>query len=299
MTSISDWQELRFATCKDRVEQLEIWLFKEGALSVTLEDAANQPLLEPGLGETPLWEVVTVTALFDGMRDLQPLIAATPEALVMEIPVKPIIVADQDWSRSWEKHFCPQQLGDRLWICPSWASPPRPEAINIMLDPGMAFGTGSHPTTAMCLRELDHIIEQGMRIVDYGCGSGILGIAALKLGAASVLAVDNDPQALVASQNNARNNNIEGQHFQAVISENTAPACWQNSADIVVSNILASPLALLAPRLANLLAPRGTLILSGLLCDQVAMVTDAYDSWIALEVVGQEAGWALLSGCRA
>ncbi|MEL0138425.1 MAG: 50S ribosomal protein L11 methyltransferase, partial [Halieaceae bacterium] len=219
MSEAADWQELHFTACKADVEPLEAWLFEQGALSVTLEDDADQPLLEPGPGETPLWDRVKVAALFEGTRDLTPVLAAAPQAWTLERPVAPVPVADREWTREWEAQFHPMPMGERLWICPSWTPPPNPDAINILLDPGLAFGTGTHPTTAMCLRALDAGLASSMRVVDYGCGSGILGIAAARLGASAVLGVDNDPQAIVASGANAARNEVAATQFAAVLPD--------------------------------------------------------------------------------
>ena len=175
MSAAAEWQELHFTARKDQVEPLEDWLFARGALSVTLEDEADQPLLEPGPGETPLWDAVRLTALFAGAEDLTPLLGEIPSELCTQAPTVAVPVADREWTRVWEEQFHPLQMGERLWICPSWTPPPDPDAINILLDPGLAFGTGTHPTTAMCLRALDADLPSGKRVVDYGCGSGILG----------------------------------------------------------------------------------------------------------------------------
>ena len=182
MSAPPSWQELHFTARKEQVAALESWLFECGALSVTLEDDADQPLLEPGPGETPLWESVSVTALFDGDRSLHSVIDAVPSHLVVTSDTQPIPVADREWTRVWEAQFHPMQMGERLWVCPSWTAPPDPAAVNILLDPGLAFGTGTHPTTAMCLRAIDACVSHPIRVVDYGCGSGILGIAAARLG---------------------------------------------------------------------------------------------------------------------
>ena len=188
--------------------------------------------------------------------------------------------------------------GTRLWICPSWTPPPDPDAINILLDPGLAFGTGTHPTTAMCLSALDAGLSEGQRVIDYGCGSGILGIAAAHLGAATVLAVDNDPQAITASLDNAARNQVDGATFSAVLPDDASVHSALASADWVVANILAGPLIDLAPRLISLIAPGGRLLLAGLLSDQVEAVTAAYAPTVNLSVVDQVEEWVLLAGQR-
>ena len=298
MSSDADWQELHFTARKDQIEGLEDWLFGHGALSVTLEDEADQPLLEPGPGETPLWDAVSVTALFAGDHDVTLLLQEVPRELVTDRAEAPVPVPDREWSRVWEDHFHPLQMGDRLWICPSWRSPPDPDAINILLDPGLAFGTGTHPTTAMCLRALDAGIAPGVRVVDYGCGSGILGIAAARLGAAAVLGVDNDPQAMTASRDNANRNQVKDTTFTAVLPDNGAISSWAGSAEWVVANILAGPLVDLASVLTALLALEGRLLLAGLLAEQAEAVIAAYAPAVDLAIADQQEEWVLLAGAR-
>ena len=298
MSAPAEWQELHFTARKDQVEPLEDWLFSCGALSVTLEDEADQPLLEPGPGETPLWDAVRLTALFSGAEDLTPLLDEIPPELCTQAPTVAVPVADREWTRVWEDQFHPLQMGKRLWICPSWTPPPDPDAINVFLDPGLAFGTGTHPTTAMCLRALDADLAPGQRVVDYGCGSGILGIAATRLGATAVLGVDNDPQAITASRDNARRNEVADAAFPVVPPQDDLVASWQASANWVVANILAGPLVALAPVLTALMAPGGRLLLAGLLVDQAEAVVEAYAPAVALSIVDQQEEWVLLAGER-
>ena len=296
MSAAAEWQELHFTARKDQVEPLEDWLFARGALSVTLEDEADQPLLEPGPGETPLWDAVRLTALFAGSEDLTPLLGEIPPELCTQAPTVAVPVADREWTRVWEDQFHPLQMGERLWICPSWTPPPDPDAINILLDPGLAFGTGTHPTTAMCLRALDADLPPGKRVVDYGCGSGILGIAAARLGATAVLGVDNDPQAITASRDNAQRNEVSAAAFPVVLPQDDLVARWQASADWVVANILAGPLVALAPVLTALMIPGGRLLLAGLLVDQAEAVIEAYAPGVALSIADQQDEWVLLAG---
>ncbi len=296
MSADAAWQELHFTARKDQVQVLEEWLFERGALSVTLEDDADQPLLEPGPGETPLWDVVRVTALYVGDQDITPILGEIPPNLITSASRAPVPVADREWARVWENEFHPLQMGERLWICPSWTPPPDPDAINILLDPGLAFGTGTHPTTAMCLRSMDADLESGARVVDYGCGSGILGIAAVRLGATAVLGVDNDPQAITASLNNAARNHVPREAFSVVLPEDELVSSWRGAATWVVANILAGPLVVLAPVLTSLMTPGGRLLLAGLLADQAEEVIKAYAPTIDLVIADQQEGWVLLSG---
>ena len=298
MSSKAGWQELHCTARKAQIDALEAWLFAAGAVSVTLEDHADQPLLEPCPGETPLWDVVQVTALFAGDHDLKPVLAAFPEALATEAPEGIVPVADREWIRVWEDQFQPMQMGKRLWICPSWTPPPEPDAVNLLLDPGLAFGTGTHPTTAMCLRALDAASLETTRIVDYGCGSGILGIAAALLGAQQVLGVDNDPQAITASKGNAVRNGVPASQFFTSLPDAMALKSWRGSADWVVANILAGPIVELAPSLTALMAPQGRLLLAGLLEEQAEQIIEAYAQDVALAIVDQEEEWVLLSGER-
>ena len=298
MSFKADWQELHCTARKDQIDALEEWFFAAGALSVTLEDQADQPLLEPGPGETPLWDTVQVTALFAGDHDLAPVLAAVPGELVTEAPQSIVPVADREWTRVWEDQFQPMQMGSRLWICPSWTPPPDPNAINLLLDPGLAFGTGTHPTTAMCLKALDAAQLENTRAVDYGCGSGILGIAAALLGAQRVLGIDNDPQAISASLDNAARNQVSEAQFSASLPDPAALEHWRSSADWVVANILAGPLIELAPALTALLAANGRLLLAGLLEEQAEQIITAYAPEVTLAIADQQEEWVLLAGER-
>ena len=241
--SSSDWQEWVVETYLHLVEPLEEWLFEQGALAVSLEDNADEPLLEPGPGETPLWQNVKVTALFTGSINLSPIKKALPSSLLAGNSRNDIsTLEDRDWERVWMEDFTPIRMGPRLWICPSWTPPPEEALVPVLLDPGLAFGTGTHATTAMCLSALDGLIRGNERVIDFGCGSGILAIAALKLGAACALGVDNDPQAVVASRDNAQRNDIDADDFPVVLPDDRVIAQWDDSADLMVANILAGPL---------------------------------------------------------
>ena len=294
--SQAGWQELKVETTKAHVEQLEDWFFEQGAVAVTLEDNADEPLLEPGVGETPLWEQVRLVALFTEGVDLQPVVDALPADKITAQPLAPAHVPDQDWERAWMDNFHPMRMGERLWVCPSWIDPPDPNAVNVMLDPGLAFGTGTHPTTAMCLGELDTMIRPGDKVVDYGCGTGILAIAALKLGAELALGVDNDPQAITASHQNAERNGIDPSRFKVVMPNDDTIAGWAGAADVVVANILAGPLALLAPELRQLLKPGGRLIMAGLLENQAESLIETYAPEVTLQAANDIEGWVLLAG---
>ncbi len=296
--SSSDWQEWAVETHSPMSESLEEWLFEHGALAVTLEDNANEPLLEPGPGETPLWQNVVLTALFAGDADLSSIKAALPRTLLAENSKSEVSrLEDREWTRVWMDDFAPIQMGPRLWVCPSWAEPPDDAQVNVMLDPGLAFGTGTHATTAMCLGALDAAVSGGESVVDYGCGSGILAIAALKLGASKALGVDNDPQALAASRDNAARNQISTDQFDVVMPEDNVLLAWSNAASVVVANILAGPLLSLAHELIELTAPGGRLLLTGVLEEQAAELIEHYE-YVGLEVADRRDGWVLLSGIK-
>ncbi len=296
--SSTDWQEWALETHSPLVESLEEWLFDRGALAVSLEDNANEPLLEPGPGETPLWQNVVLKALFAGDADLSSIKAVLPRTLLAENSKSEVSrLEDREWTRVWMDDFAPIQMGPRLWVCPSWAVPPDEALVNVMLDPGLAFGTGTHATTAMCLGALDAAVSGGESVVDYGCGSGILAIAALKLGASKALGVDNDPQALAASRDNAARNQISTDQFDVVMPEEDVLLAWSNAASVVVANILAGPLLSLAHELIELTAPGGRLLLTGVLEEQAAKLIEHYEH-VGLEVLDRRDGWVLLSGVK-
>ena len=297
--SSEDWQEWVLETHSHHVELLEDWFFAQGALAVSLEDNADEPLLEPGPGETPVWQNVKVTALFAGDVDLEPIRAEIPDTLLAKNSRSDITtLRDRAWERVWMDDFSPIQMGPRLWICPSWSEPPDASAINVYLDPGLAFGTGTHATTAMCLAALDDAVRGGERVVDYGCGSGILAIAALRLGASSALGVDNDPQALTASRDNAQRNQIAASSLDILFPESPGIDAWVGNSDLVVANILAGPLLTLADELIGLMTPGAKLLLTGILMEQAPELIERY-ARVNLRVSDTRDGWVLMSGQRA
>jgi len=270
-----------------------------GADAVSMEDAADQPLYEPDPGTTPLWSQTTVTGLFQCDRDIDQLCADIRDAWHQQTPVTiseigVILVEDKDWERAWMDDFQPLKFGERLWIVPSWHDAPDPEAANLMLDPGLAFGTGTHPTTALCLEWLDGQDVQGKQVIDYGCGSGILGLAALLLGADHVIGVDTDPQALAASRDNARRNGVEQSRLDLYLPEDEP----DTRCDVMLANILAQPLIGLASHLATLTRPGGDLVLSGILSNQAREVMAAYEPWFIMDEPEQREEWIRLTGRR-
>ena len=290
------WLQLRLDCAPAQVEQLEALLLGSGAVAVTMEDNADQPVLEPAVGETPLWQQTRLTGLYPADTDMAAALDRFPAALLDGCNQRIEILEDKDWEREWMQHYQPMQFGRRLWVCPSWLEPPVAGAVNLLLDPGLAFGTGTHPTTALCLAELDGMALEAQRVVDYGCGSGILAIAALKLGAAEALGVDNDPQALVASRDNAARNGIAAERFPVALPGHYDASRWQASADTVIANILAGPLMALSTTLLPCLKPGGTLLLSGLLATQSAALVEYYAPNIDLRIAGERDGWVCLRG---
>jgi len=263
------WLKLKLrvdeARAQPLVEALEEW----GAISVTLEDAADQPLFETHWDKNPIWSQVNVTGLFPEHTNTDNILALTRERFnLAESPPHEIdLLGDEDWAHSWMAHYKPLQVGRGLWVVPSWCEPPEPTAINIILDPGLAFGTGDHPTTSLCLEWLSEQTLAGKTVLDYGCGSGILSIAALRLGAQEAYAVDIDAQALEVSHRNAVHNGIHtGMH---VLRSSELTPDFQ--ADIVIANILFGTLIELAPEISARVRPGGWLVLSGLLGDDQAV----------------------------
>lgn len=283
--------ELSAAHC-ERVEEV---VTAAGALSVSFLDPGGEPVLEPALGTTPLWSRVRLLALFQGWPDSERLYLAICAALDGELPARWELapLEQKQWERAWLDHYHPMHFGGRLWVVPTSAEPPDPEAINLRLDPGLAFGTGTHATTALCLRWLAQAELTDRVVVDYGCGSGILGIASLLLGARQAYGIDNDPQALQASRDNAKRNGV------AVRFVLWPPAAVQPvAADIVVANILAGVLIELREALLALLCPGGWLVLSGILERQQAEVEAAYADAIDWQPARRDDGWVLLTGRR-
>ncbi len=265
-----------------------------GAIALSLADAGDEPLLEPAPGATPLWQDVRLRALFE-LAANPALIAATLEAVLGLAPdsVAAEYVGDRIWEREWLKDFRPMRFGRRLWVCPAGQRPGKPDAVVLELDPGLAFGTGTHATTALCLEWLDSAILGGERVLDYGCGSGILALAALRLGAGRATAFDIDPQALHATRENAAKNGLADR-----IEVPARAAGIDGRFDIVLANILSGPLVELAPSLASRAGRDGALVLAGLLSRQAGEVAQAYQPWFDIGPVAERDGWTLLAGRR-
>jgi ribosomal protein L11 methyltransferase len=289
----SQWIQLNIQTSPLQTEQIEDSVLNAGAVSVTLQDAADQPILEPGVGETPLWDSCILTALFSASVNTAAIIEQINAVLPFSIKAEWQLVEDKDWSQEWKKYFKPIPCSEgRLWICPSWLEAPEPNAVNLRLDPGLAFGTGSHPTTMLCLNWLEKQSLKGKTVIDFGCGSGILGIAALLLDAEKVWAIDNDPQALLASRDNAQRNGIPDERLITLLPEQIPTDA---KADIMLANILAKPLIDLAQQISALTLPKGQLCLSGILSHQIDQVSAAYSQQFKFAPASLEDDWVQLS----
>jgi ribosomal protein L11 methyltransferase len=285
------WQRVSLVVAGEHAHALAELLEEAGATSTDLSDAdagtteEHEWFAEPGVEET-LWPRCRVSALFPESVDVDPLLAV-PSISAASLDR----LEDQDWVKLTQAQFAPMQVGERLWIVPTWHEPPQPGAINVVLDPGAAFGTGSHPTTRLCLAWLERNVHGGESVLDYGCGSGILAIAAMKLGAASATGVDVDPMALEAARYNAQRNGV-------ALDVRDAQAELNLRARLTVANILANPLRMLAPAIAAHTEAGGSIALSGILAAQAADVIEAYAPWARLAVAAEEAGWVLLAGPR-
>ena len=297
------WTEIVIEVPLHQAELLSDALMEAGALSVSVEDAdagtdAEQPVFgEPGMEPTqPGWERSRVVALADADADHQAIIADALAALGMsagEVRHELRTVADQDWVRLTQSQFEPIHIGRNIWVVPSWHDAPDPDALVLELDPGLAFGTGSHPTTRLCMEWLESHPPRGLSVLDYGCGSGILAMVAAKLDAAPVAGVDIDPQAIESANFNAQRNHCDiAYHLPDQFGATEAHTRY----DVVVANILSSPLKLMAPMLAGRVKPGGALVLSGVLARQAQEVIDAYAPYIALSVWAEREGWVALAG---
>lgn len=289
------WLQISFEISPDSASGLSDLLTEAGALAVTLQDAGDEPVLEPAPGSTPLWSTTRVVGLFAGDVKAESVLDRL-RGMGADYALPPHRVEhleDQPWQRLCMDDFRPMRFGERLWVCPSWTIPPHPEAVSVRLDPGLAFGTGTHPTTALCLEWLEGLPLRGLQLVDYGCGSGILAIAGLKLGARKAWAVDTDPQALEATRCNAVENGVHKRLLTAAPHELEAV-----TAEVLVANILASPIVDLAPTFAAHVSCGGRIGLSGVLRDQAALVSDSYQPWFEMHRTVYRDDWCLLTGRR-
>jgi len=289
------WIQAHLTTGKEQAPLIELLFENLGALSTTLVDAEDEPLLEPKPGELPIWQQTRVTGLFEGHIDSDHLRQRINQALNSDVTrtLELERLEDQEWERTWLDNFHAMSFGQRLWICPQGKRPEQPDAVIVELDPGLAFGTGTHPTTALCLQWLDRTPLEQLELIDFGCGSGILAVAALKLGAKRVYATDHDPQAMQATTANAEKNGVLEQ-MQLCDSQHPPT----HPVDLVMANILAGTLIELKDLLTRLTRPGGRIILSGILSEQAQMVSDAYADAFSLQPPQQQEEWILLEGRR-
>jgi len=289
------WIQLKINSHAEHAEQIGEMLSANGAQAVTFVDAKDTPMYEPKPGEVMLWPDTQIVGLYDAQYDMTRVISQLSKSKLLgkNFNHKLDQLEDKDWEREWMVNFHPMQFGERLWICPSWRDVPDPTAVNVMLDPGLAFGTGTHPTTSLCLRWLDSLELSQATVVDFGCGSGILGIAALKLGAKRVVGIDIDPQALLASQDNANRNGI-GEKIELYLPEHQP----ELKADVVLANILAAPLRELRTVITAYCKTGGKLVLSGILDNQAQEINDLYSQDFHMEPIEIDGEWARVSGVK-
>ncbi|MCG7498965.1 50S ribosomal protein L11 methyltransferase [Vibrio sp. Of7-15] len=289
------WIQVKLNATADNAEKIGDMLMEEtGALSITFLDAKDTPVFEPMPGETRLWGETDIVALYDAEADMDMVIAVAKGSNMLEegFAYKIEQLEDKDWEREWMDNFHPMKFGERLWICPSWRDIPEPDAVNVMLDPGLAFGTGTHPTTSLCLEWLEGLDLTGKTVIDFGCGSGILAIAAIKLGAEKVIGIDIDPQAILASKDNAERNGVADK-LELFLPQDQPEGLL---ADVVVANILAGPLRDLSGVIKGLVKPQGQLAMSGVLDTQAEDVATYYHDTITLDPIVEQQEWCRISG---
>ena len=295
------WLQIHITVEQAQVDFTETLLSSLGAVSVTLDDAENQDLLEPLPGETPLWNKVIVTGIYAQEEGEEIDVAALETFIRAQMPDAPIrheLIEDQAWERTWMDAYEPIQIADKYWIVPEWMEAPDADAVNIKLDPGLAFGTGNHASTFLCLQWLGKIDVKDKIVIDYGCGSGILAVAALLLGAKKAYATDIDPQAVLATQQNAELNGVLDKLYVG-LPEEFRDELGNTTADVFVANILAAPLMMLAPEFATLTKSEGQFALAGVIEEQVADVTSIYSNYFdILEVEKRDEHWCRISGKR-
>ncbi len=293
------WLQIAVEVTLQQLEDTEAALLDSGAVSITLTDAADQPILEPAPGETPTWDNCIVTALYADPSLQTEILISLQQLLIPTVAskLKIELLEDKNWVRAWMDNFHPMCFGQKLskekqlWICPSHITPPEPKASNIILDPGLAFGTGTHATTAQCLEWIANNDQSDLTVIDYGCGSGLLGIAALKRGAKHCYGIDIDPQAMLASQDNAEKNNVAA---QLSLSQHDDIA----GADIVYANILANTLVQLYTNIVKLCKPQGHIVLSGILNEQIDDVISCYTQDFDFDAPTTQGDWACLSAVK-
>lgn len=293
--SDTDWTQIKVRTTSEHADIIAEVLEQLGALAVSYTDAEDTPILEAGVAERRLWPNTEVTGLLEQGADAEPILDKLKALFGDHIPMAEVKLQDKNWIRAWMDQFRPIKFGSRLWICPSWLEVDEKDSVVIKLDPGMAFGTGTHPTTALCLEYLDSLDLTGMQVLDYGCGSGILAISALKLGAKNALGIDIEEQAIIASKENANRNGV-ADRLELFMDPEKMKALPLSP--VTVANILAGPLSMLEPGIAALTAQGGLLALSGILVEQADEVMKTYEKDFIMNPIRELNGWALLTGTR-
>ncbi len=268
----------------------EILLDELGAVSISIIDAEDHPIFVEEVGTTPLWQHLILTALFVEDIALETLQEPIEKALAAPIELNKRLVQDQDWQKKWLQNLQPMQFGERLWICPSWLTYPDPFAINIQLDPGLAFGTGTHPTTHLCLQWLANYSLQDKTVMDFGCGSGILAIAAHFLGAKKVVAIDHDPQAIQATRINATKNNIDDRVLQTILADSPP----QQISDVIIANVLLLPLLQFSCEFSKAMSATSKIILSGILEQQLEQMKQVYEPTFKFDKIHSKNDWLLI-----
>jgi ribosomal protein L11 methyltransferase len=292
------WIEIHIDTRAQHVEHLSALLTTHGALAITLTDAGNHPILEPAFDKTPpLWPETIIVGLFDAEENLQTLDNYLHEeknlGSINSFNITPL--ADDDWERRCLEGLTPLNFGERLWVVPTTQTAPHPDAVNVLLDPGLAFGTGTHATTALCLEWLEKNIRAHHTVLDFGCGSGVLAVSALKLGAKHAYAVDNDPKAITTTRENAERNQLQTTQLEVFFADDFQ---LHEPVDVLVANILALPLIKLAPKFSKWVKKGGKVVLSGILFDQFEKVNAVYQSYFSMQAPVFTEEWSLLSGIR-
>src|SRR5574344_220494 len=286
------WIQIKLGTTDKKAKKISNMLSGLGAVSVTYMDSVDTPVYEPLPGETKLWTNTTVIGLFDAEVETQPILDFFYSHFGNTLTYKMEQLEDKVWVREGMDQFHPLKCGTKLWICPSWCPVPDSEAVNVMLDPGLAFGTGTHPTTSMCLSWLDSIDLKDKSVIDFGCGSGILAVSALKLGAKHVIGIDIDPQAIEASIANAERNNVSDNLTLYLPKEQPK----ELSSDVLVANILAGPLRELAPQIASMVKPNGLFAISGIIESQSEELKNIYSQWFDIDDICFKEEWCRISG---
>ncbi len=288
------WEQILINVKASETEIIEDFLLENGALSVTFVDAKDTPMYEPKPGEIKLWPDTQVIGLFEQGQNPTEIVKLLTSTFPQLDSPKIQVLEDKNWEREWMDNFHPMKFGEKLWICPSWSDIPEPNAVNLLLDPGLAFGTGTHPTTSLCLKWLDSFNLEGKTVVDFGCGSGVLAIAALLLGAKRVIGIDIDPQAIQASHENAKRNSVEDK-LELFLPEHQPKL----DADLVIANILAGPLQELNQIITDYCKLGGNLVMSGILEEQSQNVIDCYKNKFSFSEVVSEGEWVRLNAVRS